>query len=121
VEILITGAAGFIGSHLVDRFLAEDGVILTAAEKSALADIILRAAVGYGPLDSLLHDRSFSEIMVNGHANVYIERRGRVPLASPPDRRHPPHRGSRSIRPSIPFRASGRTCLHNGERPIIGG
>jgi len=60
----------------LDRFLAEDGVILTAAEKSALADIILRAAVGYGPLDSLLHDRSVSEIMVNGPDQVFIERRG---------------------------------------------
>ncbi|HLY35716.1 MAG TPA: CpaF family protein, partial [Candidatus Limnocylindria bacterium] len=60
----------------LDRFLAEDAVVLTAGEKSALADIILRAAVGYGPLDSLLHDRSVSEIMVNGPDQVFIERRG---------------------------------------------
>ncbi len=60
----------------LDRFLAEDGRILSPAEKSALADIILRAAVGYGPLDSLLHDRSVSEIMVNGPDQVFIERRG---------------------------------------------
>src|SRR5881398_2085715 len=60
----------------LDRFLAEDAVVLTAAEKSALADIILRAAVGYGPLDPLLHDRSVSEIMVNGPDQVFIERRG---------------------------------------------
>ena len=60
----------------LDRFLAEDGVVLSAAEKSALADIILRAAVGYGPLDPLLHDRSVSEIMVNGPDQVFIERRG---------------------------------------------
>ncbi len=60
----------------LDRFLAEDGITLNAAEKSALADIILRAAVGYGPLDPLLHDRSVSEIMVNGPDSVFIERRG---------------------------------------------
>ncbi|HET7467931.1 MAG TPA: ATPase, T2SS/T4P/T4SS family [Candidatus Dormibacteraeota bacterium] len=60
----------------LDRFLAEDSITLTAAEKSALADIILRAAVGYGPLDPLLHDRSVSEIMVNGPDQVFIERRG---------------------------------------------
>ena len=60
----------------LDRFLAEDGITLAAAEKSALADIILRAAVGYGPLDPLLHDRSVSEIMVNGPDQVFIERRG---------------------------------------------
>jgi len=64
-----------VRTHL-DRFLAEDGINLNSAEKSALADIILRAAVGYGPLDSLLHDRSVSEIMVNGPDQVFIERRG---------------------------------------------
>ena len=64
-----------VRSHL-DRFLAEDGIELSTQEKSALADIILRAAVGYGPLDSLLHDRSVSEIMVNGPDQVFIERRG---------------------------------------------
>src|SRR5487761_737993 len=64
-----------VRTHL-DRFLAEDGIDLNSQEKSALADIILRAAVGYGPLDGLLHDRSVSEIMVNGPDQVFIERRG---------------------------------------------
>jgi pilus assembly protein CpaF len=64
-----------VRTHL-DRFLTEDGINLNSVEKSALADIILRAAVGYGPLDSLLHDRSVSEIMVNGPDQVFIERRG---------------------------------------------
>ncbi|HEY5035287.1 MAG TPA: CpaF family protein, partial [Candidatus Dormibacteraeota bacterium] len=61
--------------HL-DRFLDEDGINLNSVEKTALADIILRAAVGYGPLDGLLNDRSVSEIMVNGPDQVFIERRG---------------------------------------------
>ena len=64
-----------VRTHL-DRFLLEDGIVLNSQEKSALADIILRAAVGYGPLDSLLHDRSVSEIMVNGPDQIFIERRG---------------------------------------------
>src|SRR6266702_1896472 len=64
-----------VRTHL-DRFLTEDGIELSAPENSALADISLRAAVGYGPLDGLLHDRSVSEIMVNGPDQVFIERRG---------------------------------------------
>ena len=64
-----------VRTHL-DRFLMEDNILLNPQEKSALADIILRAAVGYGPLDSLLHDRSVSEIMVNGPDQIFIERRG---------------------------------------------
>ncbi|HYL07960.1 MAG TPA: ATPase, T2SS/T4P/T4SS family, partial [Candidatus Udaeobacter sp.] len=69
-----------VRTHL-DRFLAEDGISLNTQEKSALADIILRAAVGYGPLDSLLHDRSVSEIMVNGPDQIFIERRGVITKA----------------------------------------
>src|SRR6202158_3634488 len=64
-----------VRTHL-DRFLAEDNIELSTPEKTTLADIILRAAVGYGPLDGLLHDRSVSEIMVNGPDQVFIERRG---------------------------------------------
>src|SRR5690349_14039595 len=64
-----------VRTHL-DRFLLEDGIVLNSQEKSALADIILRAAVGYGPLDGLLHDRSVSEIMANGPDQIFIERRG---------------------------------------------
>src|SRR5438309_3756208 len=64
-----------VRTHL-DRFLAEDGIELSAPEKTTLADIILRAAVGYGPLDGLLHDRSVSEIMVNGPDKACTERRG---------------------------------------------
>ncbi len=64
-----------VRTHL-DRFLVEERIELNSQEKSALADIILRAAVGYGPLDGLLHDRSVSEIMVNGPDEVFIERRG---------------------------------------------
>ena len=64
-----------VRTHL-DTFLLDDGIVLNSQEKSALADIILRAAVGYGPLDSLLHDRSVSEIMVNGPDQIFIERRG---------------------------------------------
>src|ERR1700737_1220475 len=64
-----------VRTHL-DRFLAEDGIELNSQEKSALADILLRAAGRYGPLDGLLHDRSVSEIMVNGPDQVFIERRG---------------------------------------------
>ena len=64
-----------VRTHL-DRFLLEDNITISPQEKQALADIILRAAVGYGPLDSLLHDRSVSEIMVNGPDQIFIERRG---------------------------------------------
>src|SRR6266404_5286331 len=55
-----------------DRLALIRDVGLTTGDTLAF----LRAAVGYGPLDGLLHDRSVSEIMVNGPDQVFIERRG---------------------------------------------
>ena len=40
---------------------------------SELTDDIL----GYGPLERLLADDSITEIMVNGHSEIWIERQGR--------------------------------------------
>ena len=37
---------------------------------------------GFGPLDALIHDEAVTEIMVNGTHSVYVERNGRLELAS---------------------------------------
>jgi len=64
--------------HRLERLLDEDMVALRAAEKEQLVTIILREAVGYGPLDPLLKDPSVTEIMVNAADEVYVERGGRI-------------------------------------------
>src|SRR5438105_29858 len=56
--------------------LEDDQLTLTMAERTELIDQILLQAVGYGPLDHLLHDPAVSEIMVNGPDDVYVERDG---------------------------------------------
>ncbi len=39
---------------------------------------IVAEAVGLGPLEPLLEDEEVTEIMVNGHRQIYVERRGRL-------------------------------------------
>ncbi len=47
---------------------------------SVLAKEIYDEAVGLGPLEVLLDDPDITEIMVNGHSKVYVEKKGRVTL-----------------------------------------
>ena len=61
-------------AHLISR----EGVILSTRERSTLIRRVVDEAVGLGVLEPLLADESISEIMINGHQTVYIERFGRV-------------------------------------------
>ena len=61
-------------AHLISR----EGVILSSRERSTLVRRVVDEAVGLGVLEPLLADDSISEIMINGHDTVYVERFGRV-------------------------------------------
>ncbi len=56
--------------------------LLTAAEKQQISDEVLHEVFGLGPLEPLLEDSSVSDILVNGHRQVYVERRGLLELTS---------------------------------------
>jgi pilus assembly protein CpaF len=83
VERARDGAAGPGGveaqaARLVD---AEAGA-LDAETRQVLTARIVRLATGLGPLEPLLADPSVDEVMVNGPAEVWVERRGRVERAA---------------------------------------
>ncbi len=42
-------------------------------------DQITAEILGFGPLQPLLEDETITEIMVNGHKNIYVERKGNLP------------------------------------------
>ncbi|MEI2699222.1 MAG: CpaF family protein [Microthrixaceae bacterium] len=84
-----------LGPILFDRRLSEDDlrrrvhdqlhaaiamerVPLSAADKARLIQDVSDDILGYGPIDSLLHDEAVSEIMVNGPDNVFVERSGKL-------------------------------------------
>ena len=56
----------------------EDAAILEQSTRDRLCELILREAVGLGPLEEVLADPAVEEVMVNGHDVVYVERHGRI-------------------------------------------
>lgn len=60
-----------------------------ALDRLSLEREVLDESVGLGPLEALLSDDSVSEVMVNRHDQIYVERRGRLeryPLVFTDDR-----------------------------------
>jgi pilus assembly protein CpaF len=64
--------------QLFDQILLEENIVLTRPERQRLLEQIAAEILGFGPLQPLLEDRSVTEIMVNGHGSVYVERQGRL-------------------------------------------
>ena len=63
---------------LYETILAEEGIVLSRAERKRLFDQIVSEILGLGPLEPLLDDETITEIMVNGPKNIYIERKGKL-------------------------------------------
>ncbi len=70
--------AGLDLSDEVRALVEEEAVLLRQATREELATRIVRDTVGLGPLEDLLADPSVEEVMVNGPAEVYVERAGRI-------------------------------------------
>jgi pilus assembly protein CpaF len=62
----------------VRELVDDDAAVLEPSTRERLWELILREAVGLGPLEELLADPAVEEVMVNGHERVYVERRGRI-------------------------------------------
>ena len=62
----------------VSEQLALDRTPLTRDERRRIVREITDDILGYGPLDPLLRDDTVSEVMVNAHDRVYVERDGRI-------------------------------------------
>jgi len=58
--------------------LAAEGPELDRATVSVIRRSVADELLGFGPLQTLLDDSSVSEIMINGHENVFVERSGRI-------------------------------------------
>ena len=62
--------------------LDADASPMTSADRVRIAQEIADEILGYGPLEPLLRDPEVTEIMVNGHDQIYVERAGRISTAA---------------------------------------
>jgi pilus assembly protein CpaF len=65
-------------NSIADELLSSRKDVTSAEHASRIRHEVIEEAMGLGPLESLLHDPDITEIMVNGCANVFVERRGRI-------------------------------------------
>jgi pilus assembly protein CpaF len=63
---------------IVEAALAQEETPLSRADREMLARQITDEVVGYGPISRFLKDETVTEIMVNNHREVFIERGGRI-------------------------------------------
>jgi pilus assembly protein CpaF len=61
---------------LVGELLAEEGTPISFGERDILFGELVDEVFGLGPLEPLLRDPSISDILVNTHKNVFVERGG---------------------------------------------
>ena len=70
---------GEVRQALVTLIEAEP-TLLSSFEKQQISDEVLDEVFGLGPIEPLLDDSTISDILVNTHKAVYIERRGMLEL-----------------------------------------
>jgi pilus assembly protein CpaF len=62
----------------IEENIAAERVPLARAERQEVVDELLAEVLGYGPIEEFLNDPTVTEVMVNGHRNIYIERYGKI-------------------------------------------
>jgi pilus assembly protein CpaF len=67
---------------IISEVLAELKITLNRREQFALEKVLVDELLGLGPLEELLADPAISDIMVNGPDQTYVERKGKLEIAS---------------------------------------
>src|SRR5215204_3329237 len=65
-------------SRLAEAVLAQEAMPLSVSERERLVNDVQHELFGLGPLEPLLKDPTISDILVNKHDTIYIERRGKI-------------------------------------------
>jgi pilus assembly protein CpaF len=63
-------------AQILEALVVGESTPMTMLERERLAKEVLDEVFGLGPLEPLLADPTVSDILVNTHRNVYVERRG---------------------------------------------
>jgi len=63
-------------TKVINALIAEDGLLITDADRTSLIEATINDILGLGPLEPLLQDNEISDILVNGSSEVWVERKG---------------------------------------------
>jgi pilus assembly protein CpaF len=69
-------------SAMVGRLLLEEQEALNEIERRTLIRDIQHEMLGFGPIELLMADPTVSDILVNSHEQIYVERKGRLELTN---------------------------------------
>src|SRR5882762_7443648 len=69
-------------SRLAESVLAQEALPLSTAERDRLVNDVQHELFGLGPLEPLLGDPTISDILVNSHSTIYVERRGKLEVTN---------------------------------------
>ena len=67
---------------VVQELQARESLPLNRGEREDLVEQILDGIFGLGPLEPLMQDAEISDILVNGHRQIYVERKGMLELTN---------------------------------------
>src|SRR5687767_8984402 len=65
-------------SRIAESVMAQEGMQMSLSERDRLVSDVQHELFGLGPLEPLLKDPTISDILVNSHHTIYIERRGKI-------------------------------------------
>ncbi|MBP7215771.1 MAG: CpaF family protein [Candidatus Omnitrophica bacterium] len=69
-------------NQALDEILHAEQQSVSSDEREHLISELINEFIGFGPLESLLHDPEITEIMINGPKKVYVERHGKKELSA---------------------------------------
>ncbi|MCQ2034923.1 CpaF family protein [Stutzerimonas kunmingensis] len=78
LDSLEPAEAGWQIREICQRLLDEHAAPVSAAGRQLIIKQITDEVLGLGPIEPLLADATVSDILVNGHASVYVERHGKL-------------------------------------------
>jgi pilus assembly protein CpaF len=67
---------------MVERLLDDEQAAVNDIERRSLIRDIQHEMLGFGPLELLMADPTVSDILVNSHDQIYVERKGRLELTN---------------------------------------
>jgi len=80
LESLDSESLRFQIRQIISGLITEESIPLSERERTQIEDEVLNETFGLGPIEPYLHDPDVSDILVNTHEQVYIERFGKLEL-----------------------------------------